>query len=77
MILYSIIPLDIVFGNPDGSAEMKYLEAEYLGEKVLVSKLENNNFVIARLLSTNPKSYLNQKLEPGSVIKNGELTIKS
>ena len=77
MILYSIIPLDIVFGNMDSSTEMKYMEAEYLGEKVLVSKLENDNYMIARLLSTNPKSYLNQKLEPGSVVKSGELTIKS
>lgn len=77
MMLYSIIPLDIVFGNTDGGGETKFLEAEYLGEKVLVSKLENNDYIIARLLSTNPKSYLNQKLEPGSVVKSSELMIKS
>lgn len=77
MMLYSIVPLEIVFGNSDGGSQVKYMEAEYLGEKVLVSKLENDDYMIARLLSTNPRSYLNQKLEPGSVVKNGELTLKS
>lgn len=76
MILYSIIPLEIVFGNTDGSSGINYKEAEYLGEKVLVSKLENDDYMITRLLSTNPKSFLNQKLQPGIVVKNAELTIK-
>lgn len=77
MILYSIIPMNVVFGNPEGEGAVKYLEAEYLGEKVLVSKLPNDDYMIARLLSTKPGTFLNQKLEPGSVVKNGDLTIKS
>jgi hypothetical protein len=77
MILYSIIPADIVFGSPDGG-EAKYLEAEYLGEKILVTRLENDDYMIARLLSTNPRAYLNQKLQPGSIVRNdGAMTIKS
>ena len=77
MIFHSIVPLDIVFGNPDASGAVNYSEAEYMGEKVLVSRLVNNDYVIARLLSTRPAAYLDTKLQPGAVVKSGDLKIKS
>lgn len=68
MIFHSIIPMEIVFGNKLESQEMNLLEMEYLGEKVQVSPLTNNQLVITRLISTSPKAYLNPDLQPGSVI---------
>lgn len=67
MILYSIIPAEIVFGNFD-AAEDKYREIEYLGEKVVVLPLENNRYVINRIISTSLRAYLNPKLQPGMII---------
>jgi len=71
MIFHSIVPIDFVFANfnQNSSGEGKYIEVEYLGEKVQVSPVTNNEYVIVRLISTSPKSYLNPRLQPGSIIK--------
>jgi hypothetical protein len=72
MILYSIIPAEVVFENFDKMSddnhqnENKLIEMEYLGEKVQVTPLSNSKFVINRLISTSPKAYLNPKLQPGT-----------
>lgn len=75
MILYSIIPPEVVFrnfdygpGNSDINSGRKSFITDYLNEKVEVMTLSNNQFVITRLISTSPKSYLNPKLQPGSII---------
>jgi hypothetical protein len=70
MILYSVIPSEIVFGNFD-EAFREYREMDYLGQKVLVSALSNNSFEIVRVLSTSPKVFLNPKLQPGQLIEQG------
>jgi hypothetical protein len=68
MILYSIVPVEIVFDGGDEVAN-KYQEIEYLGEKVVVSPLTNNEYEIVRIISTSPKSYLDPRLQPGNRIK--------
>lgn len=68
MIFHSIVPIDFVFGNKSENQEMSLLEMDYLGEKVLVSPMTNNQFVISRLISTSPKAFLNPELQPGKVI---------
>lgn len=68
MILYSIIPAEVVFENRESKGNTGLLEVEYLNEKVVVSPLENNQFIIDRIISTSPKAYLNKKLQPGTVI---------
>ena len=70
MILYSIIPVEIVFESLNQQDEIKYFETEYLGEKLQVAQMENNRYMITRLISTSPKSYLNPGLQPGSIITN-------
>ncbi|AUS96298.1 hypothetical protein CDQ84_05055 [Clostridium thermosuccinogenes] len=67
MILYSIVPWEIVFKNDDSSGST-FLEMEYIGEKVIVSPTQDNRYVINRIISTSPKAYLNPKLQPGVVI---------
>jgi hypothetical protein len=68
MILYSIIPAEVVFGDYERSNENKYIEIDYLGEKVQVTPLENSRYVINRIISTSPRAYINPKLQPGTVI---------
>ncbi|MCX8130637.1 MAG: YlzJ-like family protein [Clostridia bacterium] len=70
MIFHSVIPIDVVMGNGyNNSIENSYVEMDYLGEKIQVSPLENNRYMINRLISTSPKAYLNPKLQPGTVIE--------
>ena len=70
MILYSIIPAEVVFSRQgDDISDAGQREIQYMGERVQVSALTNNRYVIQRLLSTNPVSYLNPKLQPGTIIE--------
>lgn len=68
MILYSIIPQEVVFGGNTDSAARTMTEMDYMGERVQVSALTNNRFVIQRLISTKPQAYLNPNLQPGTII---------
>jgi hypothetical protein len=69
VILYSIIPNEIVFANSDESYENKYMEIDYAGEKVQVLALTNSQYVINRIISTSPRAYLDPRLQPGTIIK--------
>lgn len=81
MILYSIIPPEIVFqGFQENATTEKQspgiFEANYRGEKVLVSKNAYNRFEIVRLLSTCPQSFLNEDFQPGHTVDEWELEMK-
>lgn len=69
MIIHSIIPMEVIFGeNKEASAgEMK--EVEYMGEKVMVTPLPDKGYVINRLISTSLKAYLNPDLQPGKIVR--------
>ncbi len=69
MIMHSIIPNEIIFQQPDGPSGYDYREIEYMGEKVQVTPLSNNRYVIQRIISTSPKAFLNPALQPGTVIE--------
>jgi hypothetical protein len=69
VILYSIIPAEVIFGNCDKDYENKFVEVDYMGVKVQASMMENSKYVINRVISTSPKAYLNPKLQPGSIIE--------
>lgn len=68
MIMYSIIPNELIFSGIPGQIDNNYLEIEYLGERVQVMSMSNSQYVIQRVISTSPKAYLNPRLQPGSVI---------
>ena len=76
MILYSIIPPEVVFGDFEKNDEKEHMEIEYLGEKVMVTPLSNNQYKVDRIISTSPKAYLNPKLIPGEVINGSFVDIK-
>jgi len=69
MLLYSIIPVDVVFGNYYSTEGYNSIEIEYEGEKVEVVPLSGNSYRINRVISTSPKAYLNPKLMPGNIIE--------
>lgn len=68
MILYSIIPAEVVFDGHSDEDGFELIEADYMGEKVQISPLKNNRYTIVRVLSTSPKAYLKPGLQPGTII---------
>jgi len=69
MIIYSIMPLSVIFKDFEKCADISYIEIYYKGEKLQVSPLTNSEFKIERIISTSPKAYLNPGLQPGTIIK--------
>lgn len=71
MSFYSIYDTSVVFGNQgfgDISANTNFCEMNVEGVTVQVSKSSNAEIRIERILSTNPKDYLNPKLQPGTIV---------
>ena len=71
MIFYSIYDTSFVFGNrslDDVSTNTSFCEMNVDGVMVQVSRSNNSELRIERILSTNPKDFLNPKLQPGSVV---------
>lgn len=68
MILYSIIPAEVVFSYSDDK-DNKKVEFLWRGEKIEAISLENNRYMINRLLSTSPKAYLDPEFQPGTIIE--------
>ena len=67
-MLYSIIPAEIVFHGSTYMEELKFFEADYKGERIQVARLPDNHYQVARVLSTNPASFLDPALQPGNVV---------
>jgi hypothetical protein len=75
MILYSIVPEEVVFQGLSGNYNINYREAEYRGEKVLVEEFQENRFRIARLLGTCPRRFLDPAFLPGNIVDRSELKL--
>ncbi|CQR71556.1 hypothetical protein SpAn4DRAFT_4061 [Sporomusa ovata] len=45
-----------------------YEEIEYAGTKMLVEKTADNEYRIVRILSTDPRDYLRNDIQPGAVL---------
>ncbi|AEV68052.1 YlzJ-like family protein [Acetivibrio clariflavus] len=69
MLLHSIIPTELVFGNYYNTEDFNYIELEYEGEKIEVIPLSGSTYKINRVISTSLKAYLNPKLMPGNIIE--------
>jgi hypothetical protein len=56
-------------GNQSLQNEVTLEEIEYDGCKVLAQAVFENQYQIVRIISTKTDDYLNNKLEPGKVIR--------
>lgn len=68
MILYSIIPPELVFQGFNDYERRTHFFAEFRGERVMVTKRPDNQFEITRLLSTRPASFLDPAYQPGNLV---------
>ncbi|MFZ5943637.1 MAG: YlzJ-like family protein [Bacillota bacterium] len=67
-VIYTILPLDLVLKDFTQDKEPSFQNVIYEGVEMQVEPLEWNQFRIIRLLSTNPSHYLDNNLQPGSII---------
>ncbi|MGE5329641.1 MAG: YlzJ-like family protein [Deltaproteobacteria bacterium] len=70
MILYSIIPPEVVFKNEEEEYYAKPLKVKYKGEiiEVIPVKKDSSDYMISRVLSSSPKAFLEPGLQPGTRI---------
>lgn len=67
MTFYTIMPTELIF--PHQHQELtNYFEMIYNGIPVMVEHDGGKNFRIDRILSTDPVHYLNNQVQPGTVI---------
>ena len=68
MILYSIVPPEVVFSENSEQGSCNNYSMDYMGEKVSATPILGGGFIITRVLSTSLKAYLDPKLQPGAKI---------
>lgn len=64
MIHYAIIP---VYTPEEESSDYRVLD--YMGYEVIACHTEDG-FILDRIVSTNPKDYLIESLQPGTLLQN-------
>lgn len=68
MILYSIIPDSIVYGDSSFNTATQMVELVHMGCRVEACPVSDHRYRIHRVISTNPTDFLNPQLQPGSII---------
>ncbi|SDB98068.1 MULTISPECIES: YlzJ-like family protein [unclassified Candidatus Frackibacter] len=73
MLYYSIIPGEVIFNEEDeevvGTKETDLIEVEVNGITMLVKQTEVDAGEIVKVISSNPKDYLNLNYQPGNVVQ--------
>ena len=69
-MIWTIMP-ESVFTNEAAPPEPK--EFFYKNRKVLCCPMEHNQFCIIRIISSNPRDFLDQRLQPGTIVSGREL----
>lgn len=72
MFLYTIFPPEFIFDEDDCEHQSKQaveVEIQRNGMSFLVSPADGGQMKINRLISTNPRDYLNPDWQPGSIMK--------
>lgn len=65
-MLYSIIPPEVVLRPADGPAAVLWEEVEASGARRLILRRDaDGRVVIERIISTEPRDYLDPALQPG------------
>ncbi|HLO12381.1 MAG TPA: YlzJ-like family protein [Pseudoneobacillus sp.] len=67
MILYTMMPYELIY--PTDTAEYdKQMMVQYDGIPLLVEQLEDNSYQVLRIMSSDPKHFLDNRYFPGSKI---------
>ncbi|WP_349410554.1 YlzJ-like family protein [Pseudalkalibacillus sp. SCS-8] len=70
MILYTSMPHELIFQAENSSFE-NHSMIEMNGIPLMVERLDNQDCRIIRMMSTDPAHYLDEALQPGTVLKMG------
>jgi uncharacterized Fe-S radical SAM superfamily protein PflX len=76
MILYSVIPTEVIFQGME-QYNPQYEVIELQGVSMQVERISYNEARIVRLYSLNPQDFLNPELSPGTLIVYGPTIISS
>jgi hypothetical protein len=68
MILYTMMPQDLVFPPEEQNQSAGQMMVNYKGVPVLAEQVDAMNYQIIRVMSTDPSHYLNTDCTPGTKI---------
>lgn len=67
-MLYTIVPMDMVLSSAI-EMDLDFEERQINGELVQVTKCDDKNYSVVRVISTNPNTFLRPEYQPGAVLK--------
>lgn len=67
--MWTIVPDMFLFSKDDPKfLENQYNEIEFSNKILVTRKLNEKQYEIVRIITTDPRDYLNEKIQPGSII---------
>ncbi len=66
MLIWTIIPEDLVFAGIENVKSGR--EVMYCGRRLLVSPMPEGKMCIMRVISSNPRDFMDPRFQPGTVI---------
>lgn len=67
MTLYTIVPQELIFPY-DESQFAKQMNIDIKEGQLVIEAMENQQFRVVRLISSDPMAYLNENYTPGKMI---------
>ena len=71
-MLWTVIPEDIVMANSDKINALQ--EVTYKNRKVLGYPTGQGKLCVVRIISSNPRDFMDQRFQPGSIIDVGPIS---
>lgn len=68
MIIWTVLPEEMVLENTLRPEIPQYEEIDYCGTKLMVEKTSTLQCRIVRILSSDPQDYLRPEIQPGVVL---------
>ncbi|MFP4698489.1 MAG: YlzJ-like family protein [Eubacteriales bacterium] len=75
-MLYTVMPTEIIFQNQEKSKDEQQYDYEEVSLKNCTLQLHrgNNGYTVKRIISTDPNAYLDETLEPGTILSELKLS---
>jgi len=67
-VMYTTYPMELILEDKSKEHQFNFQDINYQGIDMQVEPLEWNKFRVIRLYSTDPAHYLDNNLQPGSII---------